>query len=265
MRLALILSVILVGLCSPSSSIYAAAMPSQETLAEEEPVQLNPRELQNWKRTIERRTKDYDTAVEALFSSRNNVQNQIYMIRSQYASTMHYSPFSDILTDRMTRYAYIIDTSKDSEEVNEAQANYNELLRNHVADLGVAKFALSMSRLNVRYGDEYFLKDVVDAIIKCIKIHPGLTDGKTSDSAYRIVTFAEENQLLEEVGGVVKKSETFHVRNKFYNVHDLADENGELERVFIDVSEPMRMSYIIKKIKERDVILNAPEERPELR
>jgi len=222
----------------------AAASNSQETAGPE----LNARDINRWNRTMVRRTSEYEEASRSLFTERDKIFNRIYALRSRYPLTFHYRPFSNALVEQIERYAYIVDTSPDKIEANEALLEYNEMLKKHIVDLGVVSFALKMSEIDVRFGDEYFLKKVQDAILKSMNSAPRRTNGESAGTAYLVMTYSEEDEWLAQIGGIVKKSELFDVRGKYYNVHDIETQDGEYLQVFMDVTEPIKMTYIKQRI-----------------
>ena len=245
-------------LCSIFILIMPTAHATSNNKGKEKPI-MNARQADNWERSLKTHTKKYDDDVYLLFKERNGVTNLIYGIRSRYPQTEYYNPFSKSLVDKIAEYAFIVDTSQDKIESNQALFEYNNFLKQHIADLGVVSYALELSQLDVRFGDEFFLKEVRDALINGIRSYPGMLDGSSAEKALTIITYSEENEILAQMGGVIKKSELFDIKGKkYYNVHDVETEDGESTRLFIDVTSPIVMVYKTQFVREKEGISSRP-------
>ncbi len=246
MRLLIISALSIFFFMSSLSMQVASAASSQGD--KPEGLNLNAREISTWKRNIKRRTEDYDQVLNSFFRTRENVKSQIYNLRSRYPQTHYYQPFSHALVKEIERYAFIADTSSDKKESNDALVKYDRLLKQHIIDLDVVSFALKMSQLDVKFGDEYFLREVKQAILDSMNSGQLRMTGETAERAYKVITYSEENEWLAQIGGVVKKSELFDVRGTYYNVHDVETQDGEYLQVFMDVTQPIKMTYIRQEV-----------------
>lgn len=199
---------------------------------------VNPRELNSWKASIDYVTPRYAEGVRRLKFTSDDRRGIIASLRAYYPKTEQFNPFAQDILDEMTEYGYIIDTSKDSMDVNRALIEYRRLLDLHMGNLDVVSFALTLSRVDVRFGDEVMLKNVRDILIEETMARG--YDGKGPDTAYQIVTFAEESYILQGYRPQSRTTELYEVGGQYYNVHEIIDENGEYQQVYIDIGIPIR-------------------------
>ncbi len=200
---------------------------------------VNPRQLDSWRASVKHTTPRYAEGVRMLKrATKNRRKNVVTTLRAYYSRTQQYNPFAQDILDEMTEYGYIIDTSDDSLAVNEALLNYRALLDLHIVNLDVVSFALTLSRVDIRFGDEFLLKDIRDTLIT--EFSGGGLNGKEPRTAFKIVTFAEEAYIIEGYRPVTKTTELFEVGNRYYNVHDIVDEDGNQHLVYIEITIPIR-------------------------
>ncbi len=195
-------------------------------------------ELKRWKGLSEKLSARYEENIRDIRSGKARLENKIYELRAYYPYTKYYDPFSKKLTDEMTRYAYIVDTSKDRAEVNRALNSFRELVYKHLAHLGVVTYAVKLSSLDPQLGDMTFYKRVRD-LIRSSWDDKG-NAGIDPDNAYKVITFDEEAYILGKYGATVKKSEMFEVSKQFFDVRDIVTEDGEYIQIFFDVTKPIR-------------------------
>lgn len=249
MRLKFTLYICLSFLAFITTEAIAASAGAPET-----EVKIDPRELDRYQRVTTRYTEGYNAVLKELREGMRE-GGRINMLRTYYPQTKQYTPFSKNIIDLMTYQAYIADTSADQAEINDALAQYRVLLNDHMANLDVITFALTLARVDVRYGDEIFIKKMRDGLIK------SLTDleniGKTPERAYMISSYGEETYVLNQYGGTLQKSEIHNVGRLFYNVHDIILPNGQFEQIYMDVTAPIRnvkMKQILRERSQRTVI-----------
>lgn len=216
-----------------------------------------PRELDSWRGAKSRAGGEYAKMASALLAYPNNREAILTGLRAYYDSTPQYDPFSKDLLDQMTEYGYIIDTSEDMLEVNRALIEYRALLKEHISHLDVVIFAITLSRIDARYGDERFLKDVRDKIIASVKAN--YRTGLSPKRAYEIVTFAEQEYLLQEYGGEVQKRDMYQVVGKYYNVIDIVDENGDFQQLYFDITKPVRAVLMNRALNVRQAVDPVPQ------
>ncbi|PCI57206.1 MAG: hypothetical protein COB36_02775 [Alphaproteobacteria bacterium] len=243
MRFAIILCCLFV------MSIPAASAQSESgranSLASKKPSSARLNRLQ---RSLAQYTGYYDEAVEKIYKGSTQFDFDVSRMRGYYARSDYYMPFSKKLLDEMAEYAYIVDTSDNKEEVNEALVSYKYLVQSHLAHLDALTFALSMSRLDERFGNEILLSKVRRALLKAILFE----DAKCEEPnvACSIVSYGEETYILGKVGGTLKGSKIYHISNKYYNVHNLIKDGQEIQ-VYIDVSLPIVNVLNLQAVAER--------------
>lgn len=211
-------------------------------------TKITSREVGAWKVTSTKLAFKYEQLVREVRANKNKASENMNAMRAYYPYTPYYDPFSKKIIDEMTEYAYIIDTSEDREQINIALEKYRDLVNKHAAHLAVVDFALTLSRLDIRYGDESLFKHLRDAIQNSWfgLAQPGLSP----ERAYKITTYAEEEYLLSTYGAVIEKSEIYKVGRSYYDVRDVITEDGESLQLFFDVTTPIRTIQIKKVIKE---------------
>ena len=235
----------------PASSVYAASS-SRGNAGSEGIGELNlaDDELRRWSALSKSYTPQYEELVADLKAGRKDIKRSMLRLRNFYSYTPQYDPFAQDTIDEMVKNAYIIDTSDDNIAVNKALANYRELLDNHLANLDVVSYALMLSRLDVRFGDEYFLKDVRDAIRSVWDGQHGV--GKEPQHPYKIATLAEMSYVVSTYGGEVVKSDVYTVARQVFDVRDIITEDGDYVQVFFDISKPIRNVAVRKAVREKE-------------
>ncbi len=192
----------------------------------------------------------YEKTLDIVRDDLDNKSNfySLYMI---YPKTAHYNPFDRAIIKKMEMYAFKVDTSDDLLEMNKALVAYNDLLDKHIANLGVLEFALKMTGVNRRLGSEVFLKKVRDLLIDIID-RP-VWDGLSPDQAFRVISYAEEDFFLSKHNVTVKNSEVYIVGDRYYNVHDCEDDNGEYIQFYVDVTIPIKQVERLRELDEKSL------------
>ncbi len=240
-------------LCTHSLPVFAQAAESSKNSDLE--MKITPREVLHYKKVSEGYTKGYSDILKEIKKGRIDV-TRIGAIRTYYPKTMDYTPFSETIINRMTAFAYIADTSSDQAEVNNALAEYQNLLDKHLANFDVLTFALTMARVDVRFGDELLINSIRKKMVE--DLTHGLLKGTGPDRAYIISTYGEETYVLEQYGGVVKNSELFKVGRSFYNVHDVELSDGTVEQIFMNVTDPIRNIRLQQLVRESETRIVIP-------
>ncbi len=210
-------------------------------------------ELLMWQRAQQRYDNDYGNILKRIRKETDGFNNLVRALRSFYPGTTTYDPFSEAIIEEMTRHAYIMDTSKNRDELNKSFVRYQYLLNRHLGNLDVVTFALKMSHVDVRYGNTFFLERYRKALIASMLSG---YDGLTPDSAYVVSSYGEETYILAQRGGTLKKSQLYPVNRKYYNVHDVVLDSGEFVQLFFDVTNPIRNIKIKKILNEKGRALN---------
>ncbi len=217
------------------------------------------RDLAGVKAHMERVTGYYRETLQKILSKPSTIRNNASSLRNYYGHSAFYTPFSDKVIDGLTRYAYIVDTSDDADAVREAQTKYRSLLYKHMGNFDVVSYALDMSSLDAKFGNEVVLRKLYNAYKDILKESVRIGRGYQPDNAFQIITYGEENFILEEIGGVVEDSEIYKISyNKYYNVHNLRKEDGDFRQVFMDVSMPIVQVQYLNLIKGQSADVNIP-------
>lgn len=190
----------------------------------------------------------YEKTLEVVKDEPGNKTN-LYALYMLYPKTSHYNPFSRSVIKEMEMYAFKVDTSQDLIEMNRSLLKYNELLDQHLANFGVVEFALKMTRVNRRLGSEVFLRKIRDVLIDIVE-RPTL-DGSAPDRAFKVISYSEEDYFLSKNNVTVKSSEVYVVGDKYYNVHDCEDENGEYVQFYVDVTTPIRQVDKLRELEKK--------------
>ncbi len=237
MRLILLICCLLIGMAAPSFADISDVKQS-----------MSPRELNMWKARISRYTKQYDELVEQIYKNPKIIKDKVPLLRSYYPITQQYQPFSKDILDKIAGYAMILDSTSDNEVINDALASYNDLIRKHLMNFDVASFALTMSRVDGRFGDEFFYKNVRDTLIENFN-RDGM--GKRAETAYNIVSYGEETYILEHIARKVESSEIFKVNKQYYNIHEIINRDGNYRQIFMNVTQPIKNIFYNQVIKEQ--------------
>ncbi len=238
----------LVSLCF-ALPVFAADSRGSAAMIEKE-FRSSPRTMGAWRNSMAEFTERYDTFVADIYRNPEHLESQIGILRSYYARTEQYTPFSKSVLDEMTRYATVVmdeEGDGDREEINEALIAYKKLLDKHLTNFDVLSFALTMARVDVRFGDEIFYKRVMGTLIKNFARK---NMGSKPDRAYHIVSFGEEQYLLERYGGKIVKSEIYEVNGKYYNVHDLNTPDGAYVQIYMDITQPIKNVVYNRVVKD---------------
>lgn len=227
-----------------------------QTNGEEHPLapEISRHQLLRWQEKLESGQTYYDRALQNAQQKQGDFKGAIASLRSNYGRTYDYTPFSKRIIEELTRLAFVADTSKDTTERNRTLNSYRSLLNKHLANINVVEFALTMSRANVMFGDEFFLKKVFDALYD--DFYSDRDDGLTPATAYSIVTYGEESYILGEIGGELINSEVYKAGNRYFNVHSMNLPNGDFTQIYVDITTPVMTVYYQKA--QKDTVTDIP-------
>jgi hypothetical protein len=214
------------------------------------------KELNRWRVRQKKLVEDYERTVMDLFGGRYNAAAVVPSLRIHYPRTPYYDPIGKYTIARMTEFAYKADMSSDQSVINEALAEYRDLLRKHIVNLDVLEYALTLARANPIYGNQIRLQEIHKVLLRDIEGKE--KKGKSPDDAYRIVTYGEETYLLAKFEVTVQKSEIYKVENSFYNVHDVVDKDGKFDQLYFDVTWPIYLFEKNKATKESEERFSIP-------
>ena len=223
-----------------------------------EPPKFTARQLKKWERSMNRFTDLYDSSLDVVLENETprNLRNNVRRLRAYYSHSEYYTPFADNLLDRITGFAYTVDTSEDRSEVLEALKKYRELVHTHLPNYDVLKFAHTMSRLNPQFGNASFYREVLSIIQTDLKDRP--SPCTVPNMACPIVSYGEETYLLKVYTSKVYKSEIYNVGHKYFNVHDAVDKQGNSIQLYMDVTSPIYNIQKMKALKQKEENINIP-------
>jgi len=241
-----------------ASSRTVTAPTPEENIARKKQLEQHrfQRLVQKYKRSYSGNEKRYATLVSGLYKDPINVEHAVRSLRGSYAQTTFYTPFSDKVIDTLTRHAYVMDTSDDIAEVNDATRAYKDLLGKHIVNYDVLLYALNLSRADPKYGNTMFLTRVRDAIRDQLKVSHHF--GSTPDKAYRIYSYGEETYVLNQYAAVVEGSDVYKVDRRYFNVHDLRMPDGTLKQIYVNVTAPILNVQILQAALETQNVVDLP-------
>lgn len=175
--------------------------------------------------------------------------------RRIYARTSFYDPIGEDARDLLLKHAFVVDTSENVSEVKEALSNYHDVLQTHLANINVVLQAIALSRTDKRLGNTEWLLKVKKGLLKNL-LDTG--DGKTLNTAYEVVTLAEETLLLSHLGFAIEDTayKSQHMIKYHLHIGQFIDNpNPNMPNgvpLFVNVSIPMRHIEKQKEEKERE-------------
>jgi hypothetical protein len=168
--------------------------------------------------------------------------------RSKYSQTRQYDPMGTETIDRMHKLAFTLDTTKNADEYKAALNEYQNLIIQHMAHLGVVMEALALSKTHPRYGDPKLFKWLKHGLIRDVMISG---DGYTLKGAYDVITIAEETILFNYLGMRQVDTQPNREFNKYYNMHSTALlKDGQKYTIFVDTTIPMTFLNAVEEMQE---------------
>lgn len=165
--------------------------------------------------------------------------------RSIYVDTRQYDPIGDAVVDKMQTLAYHVQTEKDLEKQSKALEDYRTLVMSHLANLRVVVQALSLSKLDKRFGSPNFFVWLRKGIMRDVLAHG---DGLTLRAAYNIITMSEETALIGQLGYRVLDTQSANEGGLHYNMHDVEDIwSGQKNTLFVNTSRPLGFIESLEK------------------
>jgi hypothetical protein len=159
-------------------------------------------------------------------------------LRAYYADVDYYDPLSQETLEKMLGFAYVMESEEDTEKVLAAQAGYEALLQQHIANIAVVSQALSLARHNPQFGNVRHLEKIRNGLFQSV-ISDG--DGKSLDRAHVVVTMEEELMLLNHFGYEVLDTQSNEEGLYYYNMHSVVERKTQIPyTIFVNVSFPMR-------------------------
>lgn len=161
-------------------------------------------------------------------------------LRAQYYQSRFYDPLAQKPVEEMQRLAYLVQTDKNPNKVVGALADYNSILRTHIANIAVVSQALSLSRQDARFGDTKQLERIKKGLFDSVLVSG---DGMSLQGAYDVITMDEEIMLMRHLNYDVQKVEPVESGIIFYNMHFVI-ERGTDHTFVIFVNTTIPMTYL---------------------
>ncbi len=179
----------------------------------------------------------YNNAAQNLIDGRSAKFN--YMnLRGLYYQTRQYDPLGEETVRKIQDLAYNVQSTENFRAIDEALAQYNGLLKAHIANLAVVSQAIALAKQDTRFGDAQFLTRVRRGLFDSV-IHSG--DGMTLDGAYDVITMDEEVLLLSHLNYEVLTTKLVKTGIIYYNMHYVVErETQNPYAIFVNVTFPMK-------------------------
>lgn len=167
--------------------------------------------------------------------------------RSLYAQTRQYDPIGEETLERMDRLSYTAANETDPEKSGLALLEYQALVADHLAHIGVVMRAAALAREDRRFGNPDFFQWVRAGLMQSVTVSG---NGRSLRDAYDVITLTEETMLLQSLGYKLKQTLPRHEGFVFYNMNEVENlQSGEKLTIFVNTTYPMR--FLEGKEKEK--------------
>ncbi|MBI1301230.1 MAG: hypothetical protein GC137_06175 [Alphaproteobacteria bacterium] len=225
---------------------------AQESKLPEDNSGVKMFQMQRTQRTIERNSRLFNESIDVIYEKPNLRRQYVIRLRSFYPSQLHYTPLAEDVIKDLTYYAYLADTAEAIDQRNQALNDYKDLFKQHMPNLGVLNYAITLARANPQYGNETFLTEIKTIIETYLTDFP--YDCRSPENACTVITFEEETFFLTQKAKKILKSELVQAGVRYYNVHDVINKAGENEVLYFEVTKP------IKSARENQLLLEKQKE-----
>jgi hypothetical protein len=167
-----------------------------------------------------------------------------------YVGGEYYDPFAQDTIDKLYEYAFIADTSTDTQEAERAARNFQSLIDWHLPNYTILKSAIPLVRANPVLGDVKFLewiyRQVVERILKS-------ATGHSITSAYPIYSIDEENLIITNANVKIIDTEIINNGNEYYHIHLTEDiQSGRPGKIYTNMTPVMNHIVTVNKIQDPD-------------
>ena len=176
----------------------------------------------------------------------DGVNVDFVILRSQYIKSDYYDPIGDETLDRLQILAILAQTSTDPQDKAQLLAAYKMLLQRHIAHLGIVAQAIVFSKQSPMFGDLQKLQKIRNGLVNSI-VTTG--NGQTPETAFEIITLAEETAVLRNARYKVVKTDHLEQGIMRYNVHEIITDDGIKGVAFMNVTFPMKHLEKVKLAK----------------
>jgi len=130
-----------------------------------------------------------------------------------------------------------IKTAQSEEDAEPFLDEYYSLLKNHIAHIAVIGRAIDLSLEDKKLGPTNTLKHIEKGLFDSIV---NTADGLSPESAFDVITLAEENAILRQKKYPVLEIEHLERGASHYNIFKILTEDGYEGALFTNVTKPMR-------------------------
>lgn len=196
----------------------------------------------------------YQKIVNEVILRKKLTKVQMMSLRALYPGTKDYDAFSDKIIEKLIKVSFDAQQATDQDQKQKLYNEFKTIALAHIANLEVMMLAKSISNDDVGFGNSGFYEQAEKFIYETIVDG---RDGKTYQTAYRVLTFGEEEVLLKRIHkkGKLYSSKSYEEENGYYNIHDYRNRSKELtQRIVVDLSIPI--SKVRDKQKDEDSLNN---------
>lgn len=153
-------------------------------------------------------------------------------LREAYTRTSHYQPYnSDDLWKSMSHHAEIAKKQSSVEAQEEYRRFYLAHFANYIAQTNALKFVKDSGIPDISLDTaERARKGLIKALMDS-------GDGRTPETAYKVIDIKEEYLILQSLKEKFKKRPVKTIGNEVYDIFDPAGENTSLEPVHFNVTK----------------------------
>lgn len=165
-----------------------------------------------------------------------------FEFRNDYARSAHYVPRADHIKEKLTRLVFLIQHETDLIKIDEYLGQYNALIEDQLGNITVLSFALDQAKQDKRFGDDAWLTWLYKGLIRSMTLHH---DGESLKTAYRLISFDEEQTLLdylkvESAGTKLVSANDAYLYHR-HMVHRKGKSAKKTHALYIDMTYPLHM------------------------
>lgn len=193
----------------------------------------------------------YEAMANEIFKHQNyNVG--LTNFRLLYSSIQRYQPLADETKDELYKAAFQATNGATPQEQEDGKARFTLITYEHLANIAILATAIDLTKQYPELGDVRFYQMTYDNIFENI-LESG--DGKTINSAYQVISFDEETEILRAknlkiIDQIIAEPDIGRMTN-IYQMQNIR--NGKIEPVHINVRIPLRYIEKQRHLMEQDL------------
>lgn len=202
-------------------------------------------------RRYEIQKKNCEKSADALLRVKDaDILPKYAQYRACYPYMDEYTPFTKNLVDELMRLAFLADTTENPQEAQQYLREYKDFFHTHMANIDILRAGYSLSRDNPRFGNPVFLRKVIK-VMDGLLYQPGRPKALSPDLAFFVMSYGEEDYILNKIGGKLIRSEIFEVNSSYFNLHEIEDpKTGEIETYYFNITTPITVEKERKRMDE---------------